>query len=109
MAISSGQWDALWEILDEADAKDLEQIGTHISQQYSIMRQKAARRVLTQLDKGSRVRVSGSVKPKYLIGQQGTVDRLEGSKVHVKLDRGPTGKFRNGIVIFRSASALEVI
>lgn len=57
---------------------------------------------------GDRVRLAGKYRPQYLTGMTGEVIEKRQSRVLVKLDVGPVGKFKNGQVL-TSPSHLEVL
>lgn len=57
---------------------------------------------------GDRVKLSGKYKPQYLTGLTGEVVEKRQTRVVVKLDCGPVGKFRSGQVI-TTPSGLEVL
>lgn len=57
---------------------------------------------------GDKVVFAGKLKPQYLIGLTGVVTEKRQSRILVKLDRGPTKKFRSGEVL-ANPSSLEVI
>lgn len=62
------------------------------------------RQAKAQLSVGDRVIFAGNLRPQYLIGMTGTVEEIRQSRVSVKLDRGPTKKFRSGKVLANPAS-----
>jgi hypothetical protein len=57
---------------------------------------------------GDRVRLAGKYKPAYLMGLTGVITEKRQTRVVVKLDRGPVGKFKSGTVITTPAG-LEII
>lgn len=57
---------------------------------------------------GDKVKLSGSYKPQYLTGMTGVVTEFKSTRVVVKLDAGPVGKFRSGNVV-TNPSGLEVL
>ena len=107
--MDTAEFNKILDQVEDMNETQLRLLMESVSAQHYVIRQRHARKVAAQLDTGSRVRIVGNIKPKYLAGLAGTVDKLEGSKVHVRLDCGPINRFRTGVVIFRSAAALEVI
>lgn len=65
-------------------------------------------RALATVSVGDRVKLSGKYKPLYLTGMTGVVVEKKNTRVLVKLDAGPVGKFRSGKVLTTPAG-LEVI
>lgn len=57
---------------------------------------------------GDRVKLAGSYKPAYLTGMTGEIIEIKQTRVLVKLDQGPVGKFRSGKVL-TTPSGLQVI
>lgn len=57
---------------------------------------------------GDKVRFAGRHRPQYLIGLTGVVEERRQTRVVVKLDCGPVGKFRSGRVV-APPHGLEVI
>lgn len=53
--------------------------------------------------------VIGAVRPQYLQGMTGQIVEKQGRKIHVKLDAGPTRKFRSGVVICNAAALKKLI
>jgi len=62
-------------------------------------RQAQASRVRATLKKHDRVRIMGPTKPQYLAGETGEVIEFRSTRITVKLDCGPIGKFRTGTVV----------
>jgi hypothetical protein len=58
-------------------------------------RKAVAKRQLFELKPGDRVRVSGGIRPKYMIGAVGTVIRIGSARIDVQLDED-IGRFRAG-------------
>lgn len=71
-------------------------------------RKRINREVLSEIRVGMRVIINADVRPKYLGRQLGTVEEIKDSRISVKLDRGPQGKFRSGRVLM-PASACTII
>lgn len=75
------------------------------------MKERARRRnavAKANINVGDRVRLAGMYKPQYSIGMTGEVIEKKQTRVLVKLDSGPVGKFRSGKVL-TTPSGLEVI
>lgn len=93
--------------IDNASNDELLEINSYIVAKMKARRKEASLRVRSGLQIGDRVRIGTATRPLYLQGLYGSVHELPRgtSKVHVQLDH-PAGKFRNGIVVFRSAADL---
>lgn len=97
-------------LIRKADEEQLLTLNKEIVAQLQYLRRQKAVEVKMRLTPGeTRVRIAEGIKPRYLIGLRGLVEEITGDKVTVKLDCGPTNRFRSGRVVFRNASALEVI
>lgn len=75
------------------------------------MKDRARRRnrlAKASLNVGNKVIIAGKMKPAYLTGLTGVVEDIRQTRVTVKLDKGPVGKFRSGKVVI-NPSALQVI
>lgn len=66
------------------------------------------RRIMAKAEVGRRVVLGAYGKPKYLHSQTGEIEAIRQSKLVIKLDCGPIGKFRSGRVIC-PASAIEFL
>lgn len=109
MALTTEEMGELLDLLTKADDRQLRLAAEQMNDCFKIAQRRRAREVALELEVGSEVRIISGIKPKYLAGKTGTVTKLEGPRVTVKLDCGPINKFYTGSVTFRSASALEVI
>ena len=50
------------------------------------------------LNVGDRVKIAGNVKPQYMAGQTGVITEILQTRVVMKFDKGPMGKFKSGSV-----------
>lgn len=91
---------------------DLESLYAAIAQRHKAIRQHRGRQVLEQLRVGSRVQVTGDIKPKYLQGAVGVVMDMtprmrRGSRmVEVKFDE-VHGRFSGGGIPVTCLTILE--
>ena len=92
------------ELTDEELSEYVDWLRSHMKDRAN--RRNAKARALIKV--GDRVRIAGKTKPQYLMGMTGEVIEKRQSRVTIKLDRGPTKKFRSGQVII-SPSILEVV
>jgi hypothetical protein len=76
-------------ILEGNYDEDLEVIQRALAARHRIVQQQRAAETAAQLRTGDRIRVVGRIKPKYLIGCEGTVKRIAGDKAFVDA----TGEF----------------
>jgi len=104
MALTPGQMDNLLEELKGATSDQLLLINTHTADLFKMARRLEGRRKMTQLQVGTKVMLAGNMKPMYLRRQLGVVEEMRDTRVLVKLDEGPMGKFRNGKVLLSPAS-----
>lgn len=96
---------AAW--LGDATDAQLEAVTRSINNIRNARRQIKANKVAMQLEIGTKVRFTGG-RPQYLAGRTGRIVNFRQTKVLVKLDCGPIGKFRNGEVV-TPLTLLEVV
>jgi hypothetical protein len=87
------------DLVDEMTTEELDSLVDYIRAVFKTKKAQDAARVRASLDKGDPVRIVGNTKPQYLSGLTGRVHEKRQTRITVKLDRGPVGKFRSGIVI----------
>lgn len=88
--------------MDLVDGMDNDELHLFIDYLRTVIKnrhQVSAAKAFMEIRIGDKVRISGNIKPMYLRGLTGIVDEKRQSRVTVKLDRGPTKKFRSGKVI----------
>ena len=98
MTLPKDEFHRLLESIQNMDTEQLQQTSSIISLNYKAINAQQAREVASSIRLGDRVQLTNT-RPQYLNGQQGEVVKLSESRADVKLDRGPQGKFRSGIVI----------
>jgi hypothetical protein len=94
--------DNLQKAIDLVDELTDEEFHSLIDYIRSTVKSRAARKnamAQARIKVGTRVRFEGPRKPQYLSGLTGVVEEKRQTRVLVKLDRGPVGKFRNGKVL----------
>lgn len=96
------------EYIENANDTELMVLSEYLREIRNHRQQLAARRMVAQLEIGSRVKVKGNVKPKYMAGLTGTVEEFKNSRVLVKLDCGPINKFRTGKVLMPLTTIEEI-
>ena len=74
-----------------------------------LRRETIASVMISGLRPGQRVRIIGGIRPAYLVGVVGTVDRTEGKTVHVRFDVPARRYGRNGRSVGIPASCVEVL
>lgn len=94
--------------MELVDSMDDTQLALHIDYiRYTLGERKRRKNavVRSQIVAGkTRVRFDGPRKPQYLSGLEGTIEEIRQTRVVVKLDCGPVGKFRNGRLITNPGS-----
>jgi hypothetical protein len=98
MSLSEENYDKICAALKRADQDQLLGIHKYAAELYRLESRRANRVKITELEKGMRVMFPNNTKPKYLSRQLATVEDKKDTRVLVKLDRGPQGKFRTGRV-----------
>lgn len=96
------------DIVESLTDEELNQLVDFIRDEYKTRARKRNARAKAQMTKGTRVRLAGNRKPAYLSGMTGTIEEVRQTRVLVKLDEGPVGKFRSGKVL-TAAGSLEMI
>lgn len=102
--MSSENHQKIMDAMRRADIDQLLQIHKYAAELYKLEVKRVNREKITELREGMRVLLSPTMRPKYLARQLGTVEEIKDTRVVVKLDRGPQGKFRSGRVITSAAS-----
>lgn len=87
------------DLVDDMTTEELDQLVDYIRAVFKTKRAQDAARTRALLRKGDPVRITGPTKPGYLSGQTGVVHEKRQTRISVKLDGGPIGKFRSGIVV----------
>lgn len=108
MALSPDHMENLLEELKMASSDQLLLVNKHTADLYKLAQRVEGRKKMQQMAEGTRVIISGNIKPKYLQRQFGTIEEIRDTRVVVKLDKGPMGKFRTGRVI-ASPSSLVIL
>lgn len=99
MALPNDDFETLMRTLGLCDTDQLGLINQEVIRQMKVARRLKGQQIKAQLNIFDQVRLPMNAKPQYLQGQTGVIVDIKDSRAHVKLDRGPQGKFRNGIVI----------
>jgi hypothetical protein len=100
------------EIYQISDLDALERIQTVLNASVKAARTKQAARTKASLSPGDRVRITGSISPKYLIGCEGTVASRQarrGGDVQVQMDKDFLARRFSGAEVGVPASCLEKI
>jgi preprotein translocase subunit YajC len=87
------------DLVDDMTTEELDALVDYIRTVFKTKRQGDAARMRAQLSKGDRVQIVGPTKPQYLSGLTGVVTEKRQTRIAIKLDRGPVGKFRSGTVV----------
>lgn len=96
------------ELIDSMTDEELNSLVDYIRVTYKTRSAQRNAKARAELSVGCRVKLVGNYKPQYLKGLTGTVTEFKNTRISVKLDCGPVGKFRSGIVL-ATAGGLEVI
>jgi len=92
--------------MKHANTEDISAIGMAYRSRSTALHAERALEVVQSIDVGDKVRITGGIKPKYLIGLVGNVVDKESKCARVDFGR-PVGKFRSIIGI--PYSALEKV
>jgi hypothetical protein len=85
--------------LKDADVAQLLLINRTAADYFKMQRKIEGRQAMTDLKVGTKVMFVHNMRPQYLASQFGEIVEIRQTRVTVKLDRGPMGKFRSGKVI----------
>ena len=99
MGLSSDAVNDMLESMKLATPDQLLLINKHSADLFKLNSRIEGRKKMQELQIGTRVMMSGTLKPQYLQRQLGTVEEMRDTRIVVKLDRGPMGKFRTGRVV----------
>ena len=89
--------------LNNMTPEQLLEINKSAADLYKMRRRQEGRQKMNELKVGTRVILSGVNKPAYLNNQLATIEEIRQTRVVVKLDRGPMGKFKTGRVVLNPA------
>jgi hypothetical protein len=96
------------ELVDSMTDEELSKHIDYIRATLTSRRRNKADKNRALLEVGDSVVIEGNTKPKYLQGMTGTIEAKRDTRVAVRLDAGPTGKFRSGVVLFNPAGLRKV-
>src|SRR6478609_6938006 len=91
-------------IMGQADLNQIREINRMTNEAWKRLNRQANAQMAQSLREGSRVQFGDNVRPQYLQGKLGVVTEFRSTRVLVKLDCGPIGKFRSGSVVSSPAS-----
>jgi hypothetical protein len=95
------------DLVDEMDADELSSLVDYIRMVYKSKRSMDKARAFATLREGDHVRL-GNIQPLYLQGLTGVIEEKRQTRITVKLDRGPTKKFRSGSVVCTPTSLTKI-
>lgn len=87
------------DLVDELTDEELNKLVDYIRASYKDRKNKRNAKARATLQVGTRVRFPDNTRPQYLARQSGVIEEIRQTRVVVKLDRGPQGKFHTGRVI----------
>lgn len=87
------------DLVDQMDAQEMDELVDYIRGVFKTKRMMDNARANARLKVGDRVKLTGAYKPQYLRGLTGVIESKKNTRVEVRLDNGPVGKFRSGVVI----------
>lgn len=95
-------------LVDELNDDEFSRLIDYIRVEVKQRQRKRNAKARAALEVGTKVRFRGPTRPQYLTGLTGEVIELKESRVLVKLDHGPVGKFKSGRILAQPGS-LEVL
>lgn len=104
MALSDENHQKILDALRRANRDQLLEIAKYAAELYKLETKRMNRQTITELREGMRVMFVQNTRPKYLSRQLATVEEIRDTRVVVKLDRGPQGKFVTGRVVTHPSS-----
>lgn len=87
------------DLIDSMDKSELDALTDYIRHVYKSKHAMDRARAFASLREKDPVQIVGQTKPQYLEGLTGVITSKRQTRIVVKLDRGPIGKFRSGNVI----------
>lgn len=108
MTLSDENFDKIMTALRRADTDQLAKFHKYAAELYKLEMKRKNRERISELSEGMRVMFPNTTRPKYLARQLATVEEIRDTRVVVKLDRGPQGKFHTGRVV-TSAGSLTIL
>lgn len=99
MAFHPAEFETMMRTVGLLDTDQLGMLNQEIIRQLKITRRIQGQQIKSQLQVGDKVQLPMNSKPQYLRGQKGRVEAIKDSRAHMRLDNGPMGKFRSGIVV----------
>ena len=104
MALDQLEMDHILAQLKDATADQLLLINRTSADYFKMERRIQGRKVMTELRVGTRCMFVSNTKPQYLARQLCTIVEIRQTRVVVKLDKGPQGKFHSGRVVTNPTS-----
>lgn len=104
MALDQIEMNNIIDQLKSATADQLLLINKTSADLFKMARRIEGRQAMGNLEVGMRCMFPSSTRPQYLARQLCTVVEIRQTRVLVKLDNGPMGKFRSGRVLTNPAS-----
>lgn len=87
------------EILTGGQDENLSRIQLALRERQNLLRLRKANENIAKLQVGTKVRMGTDLRPQYLRNRTGVVESFRNTRMVVKLDCGPIGKFRSGKVV----------
>jgi hypothetical protein len=96
------------DLVDEMTREELDSLVDYIRQVYKNKSALDKVRAFATLRVGDRVQYQNNTRPGYLAGLTGTIEEKRQTRVVLKLDCGPIGKFRSGRVVAQPAFLTKI-
>lgn len=101
MVLSAKAMNTITDALDRCTVDQLLTLNRSINARHKVLARMADAEMLGQIQRGSKVRVKygSGIRPQYIQGLSGTIEEFRTTRVVMKLDRGPVGKFKSGRIV----------
>lgn len=96
------------DIIDAMDQTELNLLVDYIRDVYKSKNALNKARAFASLAEGDKVKYGPNARPSYLAGKTGVIEEKRQTRVLIKLDCGPIGKFRTGRVIAHPTSLTKI-
>lgn len=99
MAMSQKNMATVKAALKQCDSDQLIEISDELKRLYKTAVRIEGAVAARELRVGMRVKFKSGRRPAYLSGETGIIEEFRSTRLLIKLDRGPVGKFKSGRVI----------
>lgn len=99
MTITDEELATAQDLMSRCNRAQLRTLGDEYRDRAKALQRSANRVAMAKVKVGAKAHIGYGLKPQYLAGQPVTITAIRQTKITVKLENGPMGKFRSGTVV----------